>query len=108
MFASEVCVFFEPAYFDAFTRRDDPDDRWTPRPLGDSLVRRLGLTLPDAFIEQGFDSFSRDTTFNPPWIETNEVWMIGGLTAKSADRADFLAFLNGAGDAPPIEGDEIG
>lgn len=76
LFNSEVCVFFDPDYFASFQARDSNDERWTPKP-SDSLIRRLGLRLPSGFEEQGFNAFTRDDTFDPPYIEEGETWLIG-------------------------------
>lgn len=76
LFHSEVCVFFDLDDLAAFCARDSDDDRWTLKP-SDSLVRRLGLSLPRGFEEQGFDTFNRDNTFDPPFIEEGETWLIG-------------------------------
>lgn len=76
LFNSEVCVFFDPDYLASFCVRDSHDERWTPK-SNDSLAGRLGLSLPSGFEEQGFDTFSRDDTFDPPRIDDGEVWLVG-------------------------------
>lgn len=76
MFSSEVCIFFDPNYLAAFCARHRDDERWT-RKSSDSLVGRLGLRLPPGFEEQGFDTFTCDATFNPPYIALGETWLVG-------------------------------
>ncbi|MGQ3040277.1 MAG: DUF3916 domain-containing protein [Brevundimonas sp.] len=76
VFSSEVCIFFDPQYLASFCARDRADERWT-RKLGEGLVSRLGLSLPTGFEERGFDTLSRDDTFEPPYVEEGETWLIG-------------------------------
>jgi Protein of unknown function (DUF3916) len=89
MFSSEVCVFFDEAYFDVFTSRsnfagENPvQSVWTPVPPHLSLARRLSLTVPVGFSELGFQTHDEDRTFSPPWIEDGEVWMIGEVQNRT-------------------------
>lgn len=75
MFGSEVCVFFDEAYFRAFAPRDDEEQTWTP--VEASLARRWDLRLPPGFGERGFATELRDFDFGPPHVVRGEVWMIG-------------------------------
>ena len=75
LFASEVCVFFEEAYFEGFAPRDSEDQAWTP--MDDSLARRWGLQLPKGFGETGYRTVTRDTDYGSDRVEEGEVWMIG-------------------------------
>ncbi len=79
MFHSSICVFFDADALASFSDRDYEDEHWTAKP-GASLVGGLGLTLPQGFIERGFDTYYRDDTLDPPWVEENETWLIGELT----------------------------
>lgn len=76
MFQSEVCVFFDPDCIAELTACNSDDYRWT-RKSGGSLVDRLGLSLPVGFEELGFDTYSRDDSVDPPFIEEGEIWLIG-------------------------------
>uniref|UniRef100_B0T521 DUF3916 domain-containing protein n=1 Tax=Caulobacter sp. (strain K31) TaxID=366602 RepID=B0T521_CAUSK len=75
MFASEICVFFEEAYFEEFAPRNSEDQTWTLS--GDTLARRWNLRTPQGFSEIGYHTVTRDTDFDPPRSEEGEVWMIG-------------------------------
>jgi hypothetical protein len=83
MFDSEVCIFFDEAYFDAFKSRDGLPthdrqvDHWARLPPERSIVRELNLVLPDKFKEIGFSTHWEDHTFNPPWVENGEAWIVG-------------------------------
>jgi hypothetical protein len=83
MFDSELCVFFDPEYFAEFCNRDSEEQRWTPR-SDQSLVDELKLSVPSGFSVRGFDTVNRDDTFDPPFVETNQTWLIGELTADLA------------------------
>ena len=76
LFSSEICIFFDPDYQASFHTRDSADERWTLKP-NDSPIRRFSLSLPSDFEEWGFDTFYRDDTFDPPYIEEGETWLIG-------------------------------
>ncbi len=74
LFASEICVFFDPAAYDAFRQRDDEWRRWTPR-ADQALVRHLALRVPAGFAVEGFDTLYRDD--DPPLEVTGQAWLIG-------------------------------
>jgi len=74
LFASEICVFFDPTAYDAFRKRDDDWRRWTPR-ADQALVQHLGLRVPPGFAVEGFDTLYRDD--DPPLEITGEIWLIG-------------------------------
>lgn len=77
MFGSEVCVFFDEAYFRDFAPRDNEDQAWTA--VEASLARRWDLRLPPNFGERGFATEERDCDFDPPRVTRGEVWMIGEI-----------------------------
>jgi hypothetical protein len=70
MFPSEVCVFFDEAYFRSFTSRTTDGLRWTPLAPARSLAHEMGLTLPAGFAEE---SHCEDD----PEVYRREVWLIG-------------------------------
>jgi len=75
MFGSEVCVFFDEAYFQSFTDRTGGYQRWTLLPQGRSLVEEIGLRLPNGFVVQGFAEAIRDEETGE--TREGEVWLIG-------------------------------
>ena len=77
LFASEVCVFFEEAYFEGFAPRDSEDQTWTA--IGDSLAYRWGLQLPTGFGEVGYSTVTRDVDYGSNRVEEGEVWMFGDV-----------------------------
>ncbi len=79
MFGSEVCVFFDPQYWRTFAARDSEDDRWRALPAECSLSARLGIAVPSGFIEQGYATWWRDDTFDPPYEVSNETWIYAEL-----------------------------
>lgn len=74
MFGSEVCVFFDPGYWEMFAARDEDDYRWKPLPESYSLAQRLGLTVPEGFVERGYHTWWRDDD-EPPQVFENETWI---------------------------------
>lgn len=74
LFASEVCVFFDPAAYDAFRQRDDDWQRWTPR-ADQAFLQFLDLRVPPGFGVEGFDTLDRDD--DPPQEITGQIWLIG-------------------------------
>lgn len=77
MFGSEVCVFFDEAFFEGFAPRDSEDHTWTP--IDDSLARRWNLRPPKGFGEVGYRTVTRDTDYGSLRVEEGEVWMIGDV-----------------------------
>ncbi len=75
LFASEVCVFFEQAYFKDFAPRDSADQAWMP--IDDSLARRWDLQAPEDFGEVGYRTVTRDIDYGSNRVDEGEVWMIG-------------------------------
>jgi hypothetical protein len=75
MFASELCVFFDAAYFRSFTERTADWQRWTPLPKGRSLAEEMGLSLPDDFVVRGFAEAIHDEETGE--TREGEVWLIG-------------------------------
>jgi hypothetical protein len=76
LFASEICVFFDEAYFRDFSRRASTYERWAP--IEDrSLAQDWGLTVPDDFSETGFETSYRDDE-DDAWT-AGETWLIGEL-----------------------------
>ena len=78
MFPSEICIFFDPAYFASFCKRDTPEECWTAKPTSE-LTRQLPLTIPAGLAVLGFDTVYRDATIDPPHVETGQIWLIGEL-----------------------------
>jgi hypothetical protein len=60
LFMSQICVFFDPAYFRGFTDRTHECQQWTPLPPERSLARDWNLDLPPGFVERGFHEIIRD------------------------------------------------
>jgi hypothetical protein len=80
MFSSEICVFFDPNYFASFCDRDTEEQRWSAI-SNTSRVDQLGLAIPQGFTARGFDTIYRDGTFDPPYVEAGETWLIGEVDA---------------------------
>ena len=59
MFDSELCVFFDKAYFKRFFSRNSPDLSLTPL-QGKSLLKQLNIYLPQGFKESGFHCIIND------------------------------------------------
>ena len=76
MFSSEICVFVDPNYFVSFCDRDAEEQRWTAASDSHGLDQ-LGLTIPAGFTVRGFNTIDRDDTFDPPYVEIGETWLIG-------------------------------
>ena len=53
MFSSELCIFFDPGYFEGFFERNG-DDQVLTSLTGKSLQTELGLEIPENFEESGF------------------------------------------------------
>lgn len=68
MFMSDVCIFYEEAFYQRYIRREiHPNaeyQRWTPLPKERSLAREMGLVLPPGFGEIGFHD-RIDDRFHP-------------------------------------------
>jgi hypothetical protein len=83
LFQSELTVIFTDDYFREFVDRPGPtyDDRlfhrWEPLAAERSLLKEWRLDYP--LDERGFSYVHRDATFDPPWEESGEVWLIGDL-----------------------------
>ena len=78
MFFSEICVFFDQEYFADFCSRDSQDEIWTPR-SDQRLIDELDLAVPSGMSVRGFDTVERDDTVDPPYVRTNQTWLIGEL-----------------------------
>ena len=80
MISSEVCVVFDPSYWACFAQRDHDNDRWTPLPAAESLAKRLQLTVPAGFVEQGYRTYLPDPDWEPPGMgRQGEVWIYSDL-----------------------------
>ncbi|MDH3596811.1 MAG: DUF3916 domain-containing protein [Rhodospirillales bacterium] len=75
LFGSEVCVFFDEAYFESFTARDSERQQWTPLPKTRSLVDEMALRLPDGYSVLGFAEVIRDEETGE--ARESEVWLVG-------------------------------
>ncbi len=80
LFESEVCVFFDEAYFGAFTDRASEGQQWTPLPKTRSLVDELALRVPDGFGALGFAEMIRDERSGQ--TREGEIWLIGDTSEK--------------------------
>jgi hypothetical protein len=76
LFQSEICVFFTPEYFASFCSRNSDDFKRIARPDLER-VARWNLSIPDGFDVRGFDTYQRDDSFDPPFEEWGEMWLIG-------------------------------
>jgi hypothetical protein len=82
LFGSEVYVSFDEAEFRGHTgSRDSISQRWTPLPPRRSVVREIGLALPEGFTEWGYHQIERDTDESGMIFDAfeGEVWFIGDL-----------------------------
>lgn len=73
MFGSEVCVFFDPVYWEMFAIREEDNYWWKRLPESYSLAQRLGLAVPEGFVERGYHTCQRDD--DPPRVIENETWI---------------------------------
>ncbi|WP_170828258.1 DUF3916 domain-containing protein [Asticcacaulis taihuensis] len=67
--------FFDESYWLSFADRDSDEERWKPLPPESSLATRLGFIVPPGFHEQGYSTYARDDSFEPPFEEVGEVWI---------------------------------
>ena len=88
MFASQVCIFFDPEYFRTFANRTHPSQSWTALPPGRSLAREWDLALPPGFKEQGFREVIREPAEHDPGTfevtYEGEIWMITDMKPELA------------------------
>jgi hypothetical protein len=75
LFGSEVCIFFDEAYFASFTDRTSEGQQWTPLPKTRSLVDEMALRLPDGYSVLGFAEVIRDEESGE--TREGEVWLVG-------------------------------
>jgi hypothetical protein len=86
MFMAEVGVFLDPAYGKRFERRSHRYQTWTPLDRRHrSLVRELGLVLPQGWTERGYQERQEEPDDAEPGgcrISEGEIWMIGEPIAR--------------------------
>jgi hypothetical protein len=76
LFHCGIDVIFDEAYWRGFMNRQSEAQTWTPLGADQSLLTRLGLTLPEGFEETGFHTVSRDASMDPPYDhEEGEIWV---------------------------------
>ncbi len=74
LFHSAVDVFFDEAYWGAFTARNTVDQRWRRLEPGKSLARQLGFAVPPGFREHGYHCVYRDDTFEQMYLH-EDCWL---------------------------------
>lgn len=84
LFHSAVDVFFDEAYWAAFTRRHSNDQTWTPLPSGQSLAQQLGIGVPPGFREHGYHCLYRDDTFDQMVIH-EDCWLFSEVLPGDGD-----------------------
>ncbi len=86
LFMAEVGVFLDPAYGKRFERRAHRYQTWTPlNRRHRSLVRDLGLVLPEGWTGRGYRERQEDPDDEEPGgcrIFESEVWVIGEPIAR--------------------------
>ena len=79
MFASELCVFFDQGYLDAFFSRGEAGLR-IRKSAERSLSSVLGFVLPEGFDERGYDVMERDEDLASIGKTTSQWWSYRGET----------------------------
>ena len=76
MFSSELCIFFDPNYFDSFFNRANDYQSLSLLNNAQSLSKRLGVRLPKIYEELGFEFKSNDDGLNGRTDYAEQWWSI--------------------------------
>ncbi|MEM7590006.1 MAG: DUF3916 domain-containing protein [Cyanobacteria bacterium P01_A01_bin.83] len=76
MFGSEICIFFDPNYFDSFFDIESQDQSLCLLTGKQSLADQLGVNLPEIYEEVGFEFKSNDNGLNGLTDYIEQWWSI--------------------------------